>query len=64
MNEIDWSLPTLKTIKDRAELIMQSGGPKNKEDLEIVQIFNKLTGGKAFNAGKRKDPYIKKARNV
>lgn len=64
MNEIDWSNPTLKRIKDHVELIMQAGGPKNKEELEVVKIFNNLTGGKAFNAGKRKDPYIKKARNV
>lgn len=63
LSEIDWNIPTLKKLKDRAEMIMNQGGPRNKEELEVIKIFNNLTGGKAFNAGKRKNTYIKKARN-
>lgn len=45
--------PTLQKLYDYVEEIMSRGGPKNKNELEAMKIFNRLYGGKAFNAGKR-----------
>ena len=45
---------TIETLKNHAALIMASGGPKNSDEIKVMEIFNTLTGKKAGNAGKRK----------
>lgn len=44
---------TIQQIKDRASEIITKGAPFTKDELKVLQIFNTMTGKKAFNAGKR-----------
>jgi hypothetical protein len=37
----------------RKRFIMTKGAPFTKDELKVLQIFNTMNGGKAFNAGKR-----------
>lgn len=46
-------MQTLQVIKDHAALIIANGGPKNRNEQEVMTIFNRLTGNGAANAGKR-----------
>lgn len=55
--------PTLQKLQNYAEEIMSRGGPANKQELEAMMIYNRWKGGTAFNAGRKKDTYIKKAKN-
>jgi len=45
--------PTLLKLKHDAETIMAKGIPFSKDDLKVLNIYNRLNGGKAGNAGKR-----------
>lgn len=47
-------MSTLDKIKTHAAEIMDNGGPKTKQEIEVVKIFNSISSGKAGNAGKRK----------
>ncbi len=44
---------TIQKIKDHAALIIANGGPKNSEEVAVMNIFNTMTGGKSGRAGKR-----------
>lgn len=45
--------PTLEKLKHHAENIMANGAPFTKDELAILQIWNRLNAKKAGNAGKR-----------
>ena len=45
--------PTLSRLENHAQLIISKGPPFKNEDLKVLNIWNKLKGGKAGNAGKR-----------
>lgn len=51
----------IEAIKEHASTIMvklRNGTRLTKDEQHILRIFNSLTSGKAFNAGKRNDKHF------
>lgn len=46
-------MTTIETIKEHAAAIIANGGPKDRNELEVMTIFNRLTGKSSGRAGKR-----------
>lgn len=51
---------TKEKILEHAASIIENGGPKTKEEINIVNMALAVSGktGKAFNAGKRNDKHF------